>query len=490
MDAVPANRYTQVPVNVAPDVPHYVNLALREIGLDMALQIVRLNGTAAEVTEKLAGKELVYTNNPRVPDMGDPDAFHVMNKDGGVPFRVEGDSTWVGDTECRPTAGEHFTLESLSGHLLLDVDPATGRVYAPNLHADTLTLPGAPAGSGTPVSRVVLLVMAGQSNGEGRGKPYSAELDPVDPRISMYDWRTGTLTPATVPLSSQQQQTGISPATVIARETLLREPPGTQIVILNAAAGGSGLLAEPSQGTWAIDYAGARPRLYSVMMGKLRDTLELIKMDYPGIALEVRFFWHQGEADAGTAPDLYAAKFDELVSAVRTGISRPDMTVTLGGVVSDNNPITAVHQQTPARLTRTAYAPGVPNGGGSASTTDTVHYHREGVEVLGRGMYDAYRRALVNVPASVPVPPLAVEASLAGDTLHVRWSVPFCRVTSYAVQYSVNGGDWAAVPARPVPLEPSAMVPGIPAGARVRVRMATKNDAGTSAFTTIIEAGA
>lgn len=47
MDAESPHRYTLLPVNVRPDVPHYVNQALGQIGQDMAVQILRARGLQA-----------------------------------------------------------------------------------------------------------------------------------------------------------------------------------------------------------------------------------------------------------------------------------------------------------------------------------------------------------------------------------------------------------------------------------------------------------
>lgn len=84
MDAVSPNRYTQVPVNVAPDVPHYVNLALGEIGTDMALQILRLAGTS-KLAQETAGE--VADKLPR--HVASPDLLALI-RDG------QGQETWLG----------------------------------------------------------------------------------------------------------------------------------------------------------------------------------------------------------------------------------------------------------------------------------------------------------------------------------------------------------------------------------------------------------
>lgn len=437
-----------------------------------------INVQAIEVLNRAfiaAGMEAkrAIDEDPRIPLEGDDGVFRLQNKDGGIPFRVEEDSTWVGTTEMRPTDDDHFRLATISGHMLLDADPVSGEVYIPLLR----TSGGGGTGGGALVRRVILDVWAGQSNAEGRGRPFGPELDPQDERIRMWDWSTNALTTATVPLSSQQSKLGLSPATVVARDTIRDEPEGSVIVILNAAAGGSGLIADVPQGNWSVGYVGANPRLYPIMLTALDRAVAAIRARY-GMAPTVRFFWHQGEADYESNPSAYATALDQLVEGVRAHLGQPDLPVILGGVTALNNPITAVHKQTPLRLVRTGYAESVPNGGGSSGPSDAVHYHREGVEKLGAGMAAAYRRALTNTTDSVPVPPLTVASSLTGGTLTVSWSAPLCRVTGYLVEYSANNAAWATVPARAVPLDRQAIVGGLTG--TVRVRVSTINDVGTS----------
>lgn len=433
---------------------------------------------AAELAQADAG--LIRATDPRIPRIGDANTFTVQNKDGGTPFRVEGDSTYIGDTEMRPTPGERFTLESTSGHWLFDVDPASGRVYAPSLHADTLTVNGEPVGGGSgALSRVVVLIAAGQSNMEGRGQPVNAELDPVDPRIVMWDWPTSSLKTATVPLSSQQSQLGLSPATVIARETLDKEPPGTHVVIIQAAAGGSGLVQESETGVWQVGYTGTRPRLFEIMMAQVNAALPKIVEKY-GLTPNVRFIWHQGEADAITPKADYAAAFDTLVAEVRSRLGLPNMTVTLGGLLPlYGNPIMDVHQETPMRLLRAGYAPANPNSGGSQALDDLVHFHRSGVEDIGRAMYAAYRRAVANTAASIPTPPMDVAATLFAGRLTVTWTAPLCRVTDYLVEYSADEGSWTPITGRPLPSAPRAVALGI-TGDVIRIRVSTINENGTA----------
>lgn len=103
MDVVAADRYTLVPVNVRPDVPHYVNQALGEIGRDMAVQILRLSGTvdlAKDTATGLAALEaldLITGDDVRIPMIlpAKPGWEHVdVDGLGNVVFGLRTDGTY------------------------------------------------------------------------------------------------------------------------------------------------------------------------------------------------------------------------------------------------------------------------------------------------------------------------------------------------------------------------------------------------------------
>jgi len=246
--------------------------------------------------------------------------------------------------------------------------------------------------------RVVLLVMAGQSNGEGRGLPVGPALDPPDPRILMWEWGTGRLATATVPLSSQRRQVGLSPATVAARCLVRDEPPGTVVVILNAAVGASGLVADPPTGTWAVRTTSPHPHLFDALARVVPRVRVAVADAAPAAAVDVGMLWHQGEADGGVATKAYATAFDELVAALRRELHLPGLPVVLGGLVPeavDRHPeLSTVRDAlaaTPARLSHAAYVDGVRGGGGSAGPDDVFHYSRAGVQALGAAMCQELR---------------------------------------------------------------------------------------------------
>lgn len=281
--------------------------------------------------------------------------------------------------------------------------------------------------------------------------------------------------------------TGLSIGTVFAREVLANEPAGTAVLIVNAAVGSSGLVNATTTGKWQWQYTGSQPHLAQQAIDALNAALTAASSKFPGLTPEIRALWHQGEADSDPQ---YASFFDELWNGMR-GLFGATMTVTLGGMVPEyivanpaKAPIRAAHVDTPRRLVRTAYADGIPNGGGSGSTTDLVHYAREGVEKLGAAMYQAWKRAVANVTSSVPVPPQVVTARLVGGQLTIGWSTPFCRVTDYVVEHSPDGTTWTTITGRPLLLDTTATA----TTSNRWVRVSTVNEVGTSVPSTPIYA--
>lgn len=379
--------------------------------------------------------------SPRIPQLGDPAAFEIEDQEGTVSFAVLPD----------------------------------GGVYAP-------TINGAAAGP----TRVLVLYGAGQSNMEGRAVPYGEFLDLVDPNLMMWNWSTEALSTATVPLSSQQAQTGLSVLTVIGREALQDLPAGTVVVLVNAGVGSSPLVGSNSAGTWNPS-SGATPNLYNVFLDTITSVRAAVAARFEGVPVTEAMVWHQGEAD--TTRDTYADVWDELCDGVRAHTGNASLPVVLGGIVPEYivaQPTRALvreaHIGTPARKLRTAYADGIPNGGGSANTGDIVHYAREGATQLGKAMWTGLKRALTNTAASVPVPPHDVAVTRVDGNVTVRWSPPWCRVTGYAVEYSTNGGSTWSTVTRPIPLDTATTF--TQTADAVLVRVATVNENGTSAPST------
>lgn len=452
---------------------------------------------SAAVDAKVAGLDLVKGDDERLPKTGEPDSFRVMDEGGSVALEVAADgSTRVfgplrqGAATTIPGSSPVHRVMDRNGAVAMQVD-GQGRTFIYDLQ-------GGGGGGGTPVStrRVVFLIMLGQSNGEGRGTPYGPRLDPPHSRVQMAVWDAGVVTEiaeATVPLSSQYSQVGLSFASVIGKQMAVEGDERTEVVILNAAVGGSGLVSTPPSGTWAVDYAGSNPRLYPIALGAITATLDLITARYPGATVEPWIFWHQGEADGSTGQAAYEAALDALIDGVRTHLGDGTVPFTAGGLVPEMiaktpalAPIRRALFGVQSRKEYAAYTDGVVNGGGAFNTADTVHYARAGVEKLGAKMLRAGMRAAASTTTSVPHKPLTVTATRSGTTVSVTWDEPDSRYTGFLVEYDVDGAGWVTAP-RDIAEECAQQITGI-TGNTVQVRVSTINAALTTEPTTPVTA--
>lgn len=356
----------------------------------------------------------------------------------------------------------------------------------------TTVIGDAAGGSVGDVGSVILVVLAGQSNAEGRGQPIGEGLDFENRRVMMAEW-SGTavshLSTAEVPLSSQYNPNGYSFGTKVG-ELLSAASPNAEIVILNAAVGGSGLVAAPAPGSWAVGYSGPNPSLTPIATAAISRTRDLIDARRPGVPVSSVIFWLQGEADPDTTETNYSTALTAVVGALRTALGASSAPFVAGAIVPEYGVGTHVGTRravikVPSVLERAAYVPGVENGGGSQSVSDTIHYTRQAQEVLGVRMLEGYKRAIASTSASVPLKPLEVRASKQGGGVAVSWSLPMCRYTAFVVQYSVAGGAWATV-TRAVPMDVQEVIPSV--SGEIQIRVATVNGAQTSEYTTPITA--
>lgn len=354
---------------------------------------------------------------------------------------------------------------------------------------DGTTLIGNPS-TGTPldVDSVILVVLVGQSNAEGRGHPFGPGMDYPNRRVLMASW-DGTavshLATAEVPLSSQYNPNGYSFGTKVGHG-LADLSPNAEVVILNAAVGGSGLVTAPAPGSWAVGYSGPNPALTGIANAAIDRTLDLITARRPGVPVSSAIFWVQGEADPSTTEADYSTALQAVVASLRARLGSATVPFVAGGIVPEYGVGTHVGTRravikVPSVLDRAAYVPGVENGGGSQSVSDTIHYTRQAQEVLGERMIEGYKRAAASTAASVPVKPLEVRAVKQGGGVFVTWSLPMCRYTAFVLQYSVAGGAWTTF-TRTVPMDVQDTIPGVTG--EIRVRVATVNGAQTSEYTT------
>lgn len=296
------------------------------------------------------------------------------------------------------------------------------------------------------VKRVAAIGCMGQSNEMAYAFPIVPFLDHTSGRIWQLTPELESLTPASVPLAYVGTQPGLSPSHILAREIVAADPE-CAVVLVPVGVNGSSLVAENTQGNWSVDYAGPNPALYARAVAAM-DRAVAQAIARWGIEPTVMANWVQGESETGTTRSQYETKLDALIS---------DWTSRYGGMflIGGINPQTATSgsrpdivralQDTPRRKERTAYVPGVDNGGGSRGPSDEIHYGREAVEIIGRGWFKAIPRASNNVAGSFTTPPLVVKATRWGNEVTVEWSHPYCRVTAFEVQSSTDGTTWTPV---------------------------------------------
>lgn len=251
----------------------------------------------------------------------------------------------------------------------------------------------------------LVIVQAGQSNGEGRGLPVSADLDPPDQRIRMWDWDEERIAPATVPLSSRGLRIGLSPATVIARRVVADSIIASHVVIINSAVGSSGLVADSHTGSWR-QQDGPSP---SLLDGCLSATASALA-DLAGSgesAPRVVLVWNQGESELTTDRDAYELALDDLVVRFRRSVGDGDTSVLIGGMVGGYITrtglahIQAALSDTPLRLPRTHFIP-MPDVARDESDDDLVHAPRAAIELWGAAAYGALLTAEAADPRQHP----------------------------------------------------------------------------------------
>ena len=234
------------------------------------------------------------------------------------------------------------------------------------------------------------------------------------------------------------------------------------VVVVNAAAGGSGLVAEPRQGTWRVGHRGATPRLYDAAVDALDAAIAAAVERYP-VRPEIWLYWHQGEADLETAEEAYADALDELCSSLRDHLGDPGIPFTAGAWCrrrTPRRPCAGSTSNSPPGWSTPPTPTAIRNGGDDLET-GAVHYVREAAERLGDAMFDASRRAAIASAASVPhKPSTSVSSTSAGRSgCGGRRPCAAGRASSCSTRSTAAG--WTTVP-REVPCALDEQIAGVP----------------------------
>lgn len=337
-----------------------------------------------------------------------------------------------------------------------------------------------PTGTATQPYDVVLVI--GQSNAKGIGYPL-ANTDPV-PGIDQYPAlnkpEAGAITPAIEPLL-HQGPVAANPGTgfpIPFARAYRAANPGRRVLLVPAAWGGTGFsTSAPEQGgTW--DWTAPDDGT-NLAINAVTQTVAALAAAGAGARL-AGILWHQGEGD-GSVANEYAGLLDGLIGFLRTELDAPTVPFIVGQMSPDRQGggnaviIDAAHQQTPARVERTAFAktpPGLHNPG------DATHLSTRALELIGPTFSEALARAPRNVTGAGPIGPENVTAHRSGDLIAVTWDPAWCRVTDYRIEWRAPAGTWATTGVNHTPA--LATTGTFTATGPVEVRVTTINEAGES----------
>jgi hypothetical protein len=407
------------------------------------------------VDARIAGDDLILISNAgeeinvgnvrgkqgEIPGVepGEDSSFRVVDLGGGVALIITDlGRTRIGDLEEITTSDSQMTIGDKGGYSAFRVTPE-GTIYMGDYR-----IPGYPH-----LPREIhVFLAAGQSNMAGTGYPLDPDLDIPNPRIWQFGATVRQLEIAPVPLDYHSRARGLSPATVFARKYLETVGSHVSVLIVPAAHSGTPMGPHPTaEYNWDPDAAsGPEYDLYSLSVKQLQDA-----MAAAGPLAKLKgVIWHQGEGNSGidTVPESYAARLDRLISDYRRDFGRPDLPFVVGqlsqsNIASGRIPINKAHVQTPARVYRTGFAPSVIDGN---NFEDGTHQSRIGLEYMGQKFMEGYYRALINVPATDPLPPPNVSARRRpGNAYYLTWDQPLCRVSEYRMETRVEGGSWTPV---------------------------------------------
>lgn len=384
--------------------------------------------------DKRTADQLTYTPTEDLP-------YSVTDTAGQVAIGVKADgSTLIGATESS-------TLIDAAGWAYALTDEAGNVAFGVRLDGTTTASGSGGAGEATTAGYDLILAV-GQSNQSGAGRPVNAETSPTHPRIFQFPASSkptyGTIIPAVEPLQHYGRIVGVSgagPTMEFARQWAA-DHPDRKVLIIPAAQSGSSFT--PGEfGSWQLNTTEPIP-LGRLAIQQARDAIAAAGEGSRLVAIT----WVQGEGDGGMGPEMYQQHLDELF--VRGFRDQVDANAPI--IVGQMNPertdssssakaIDKVHMDTPRRISRTAFAYG-PRGAHNANG-DVTHYSIRGTTLLGRSMYEAYQRAVMNT-GTLGAPQLEnLRASRVGNVVTVRWDQPYGTVDGYVIEWSTNGGAWS-----------------------------------------------
>jgi hypothetical protein len=467
--------------------PSYVNqqIAAADIAGQVAAAVADdatvINAAAAAVDAEITGRDLVETDDPRLPDSETTSEVHWGLRDNvgrvqlsartdgriDIPLPTLGGMNAIG--KFSPNRYIKGTLDS-AGRVAEDALTADGLVPDWVLQRWSSRMTSGLANTYTDW----IIVCGGQSNMAGSAPTVSGIYD-SDSRLVQYNAEFNQLDP--VPDSA-----GALWAT-LGRAMVERAPANVRIIVVKSAAGSTGFTTS-AFGTWDRTNTEDEPNLYVEMVDGIAGARSLS----PDAKI-VGFFWSQGESDSGALTQSeYSDKFVDLVTDLRSQVDDAELPVVVGSMeplyATTSSGRIAVQKaltDIPRLLTRAAFVFG-PKDIGRSDQDSTIHYNTAHLMERARLMVAGLFRARWNQSASVAVPPQNLRLSRSGTVLTASWDAPNCRHTAFTVEVTVNAGSsWAAMtlPDGPIGLTATAT---ITASDVVQVRASTTNDVNTSQF--------
>ncbi|WP_421076291.1 sialate O-acetylesterase [Microbacterium sp. SA156] len=348
----------------------------------------------------------------------------------------------------------------------------------------------------TGVGPLKMLIVAGQSNATQRGSSTQVAMNFRDPRVLRWDHSAGVIVD-THPV--EWLGTGFARAWV-------REHPGERVLIVQAALGSTGFrttslnpppagyvyTSDGGGGTWNRNFTAETGQVdpHTLPQEYLIDRVAAASAAAQAMTGEVpeklAMLWSQGENDVGNY-ESYGAWQDDLFTWIRGQWGTPNLPIIVGSMTPyrldlDNVNVTGldrVQQDTPSRLSRTAYSRG-PSG--FEENASRIHYlplaqEQRGAVMAERAMIRALQNATATDPEVALHPPQRMTANRVGSRVRFEWEHPYCRATSIAGEYSTDGGSsWTPITfpnAMPVEWEITTASP-------VLLRLSSKNGAFTS----------
>jgi hypothetical protein len=253
-----------------------------------------------------------------------------------------------------------------------------------------------------PLHDVVVLV--GQSNMSGRGAGFDPQGQAApDGRILMWDPAAGRLAIASDPLPHQDlaaKPVRVGPGLSFARSYLASQPPGTRIVLVPAAYGGTGF--SDAAGSWRVDRAEVS-QLTAEAVARANAAMRAARAG-GGQVRVAAILWHQGETDGANGMDAsdYAQQLTALAGYLRSHIdgAGPATPFVVGQYVPSQiattpalRAIAESNRTLPERLARSTCV-GSEGLAGNA-TPDTIHFDAASQRAMGE-RYAAALAALSN----------------------------------------------------------------------------------------------